>query len=179
MKIPSFMLVFAAMALVALGPALAQAVAPVPLPGTTISGRPIVAILEPYIMSIAGAVATALAGFLTLRLNKWFGLNDDEKNRRALQSALMTGTAAGLNYLGKRASDVTVDVRNEVVAYAINYAIESVPSALAYFGLKPAESEKDRKLVADIASAKLQILAETPSSVATAEPAVVPGAARA
>lgn len=78
---------------------------------------------------IGGAVLWATKKFHDLT-----GINIEARRREALQSALNNGASLVLD---KVSTPDTIDIRSPAVATAIRYVLESVPDAVAYFGLTP------------------------------------------
>lgn len=91
--------------------------------------RTIIAALEPHIIELVGAVLAAVIGRAAIEAKRRWGIEIEARHREALHSALMTGirAALGRGLTGQKALD-----------YAIGYAQESVPDALAK--LRPAEA---------------------------------------
>jgi hypothetical protein len=142
-------------------PALAQ--------DTTVSAQPLVAILRPWVEIIVGAAVTAFLAFVAPFISRFLGAKTAEKIQKDLHSAAMTGVTNALNYVDGKAAELTIDVRNRIIADAIRYMTSSVPDALKHFGIDPS-TEAGRQRLVELASSKLSILAEAPASVPIGTP---------
>lgn len=141
---------FAALALAAFGATPAAAAE------QAVTVGPIYGLVEPYIRALADVVITGLIGWGAVLIKSWTGIQIEARHREALHSALMTGVTKALARLGVRAEGLTVDLRSQVLAEAVEWAEAAVPDAIAHFGMTP-----DR--VAALATAKLgQLIAAAP-----------------
>ena len=135
--------------------------APAAPTGTTVSlGGFFSPEMRELILGALGVVVTAVLGFLANKLNTATNINIDAKYRDSIHSAIMTGVSGALNFAQARADSVTVDVRNQIIADAIRYAQKAVPDALKALGV-------GHDTLVQLASSKLAILAEAPSSIPT------------
>lgn len=100
--------------------------------------------IRPLLTEFLSILIAALVGFLTVKLNKWLGLNIEAKHRDALQLALKNGALAGIAKVQSLSADARIDVRSEIVAQAIVYASKSAPDAIKFFGITP---ERLREMV--------------------------------
>lgn len=109
-------------------------------------------------LPVLTAVATAAASVVTalgvvavqwvrrkLKLTdaeaKSIGLEIDSRNRAAIQAALTTAAGVALNKLGNQIQGKQIDVKNPIIAEAVDRVLVAVPDAVKYFGLdkKPQE----------------------------------------
>lgn len=133
MKIFHFMLMCTVLFAVSIvTPALAQTAS-----STEISLWGLVDPIRPLLTELLSILIAALVGFLTVKLNKWLGLNIEAKHREALQLALKNGALAGLSKVQSMSANSTIDVKSEIIAQALVYASKSAPDAIAHFGLTP------------------------------------------
>lgn len=93
--------------------------------------------LRPLLTELVSVLVAALVGFLTVKLNKWLGLNIEARHREALHSALKNGALAGLSKVQAMTADKKIDVRSEIVAQALIYASQAAPDAIKHFGITP------------------------------------------
>ena len=100
-------------------------------------------LIAPYVADIAGAVATALIGYLVALVKARFGIEIEARHREALHSAMTTGMLLALSRLGVGAS------KTALTTAAVEYAKASVPDALKK--LAPSDG-----VLADLAVSKLQ-----------------------
>ena len=107
------------------------------LAATTVPVEGLYNLLTTFLLPIVSVIAAAIAGWLANLLRVKFGLEIEQKHRDALQTALTN--AAGLAIA--KGKDVVagkeIDVKNPVIADAVNYVVAAVPDALKYFGLTP------------------------------------------
>ncbi|MEW5422637.1 hypothetical protein [Amorphus sp. 3PC139-8] len=94
-------------------------------------------ILRPYVVEVAGILVAAALGWLSMRVNKMFGLSIEAKHREALQSALMNGVMRGLASVDKAADRTSIDLRSAVVAEGVRYVQDYAPDAVRHFKLTP------------------------------------------
>ena len=120
--------------LIAASPVLAQTTTTGP---TEVGVWSLLEPVRPLLTELLSILIAALVGFLTVKINKWLGLNIEAKHREALQMALKNGAMAGLAKVQSMTADARVDVKSEIVAQALVYASKSAPDAIAYFGLTP------------------------------------------
>lgn len=93
--------------------------------------------LVPYLAAAIGALISAAVGWLVYLVNKKLGLSIDDSLRDSLQTAAANAAGLVLAGLGNRLSGMTLDVRSELVADAVNYVLKAAPDAVAHFGLTP------------------------------------------
>lgn len=91
----------------------------------------------PYIVAAVGALISAAVGWLIVLVNKKLGISIDDSMRNSLQTAATNAAGLVLAQLGNQLSGVKVDVKNQLVADAVNYVIRAAPDAVAHFGLTP------------------------------------------
>jgi len=113
------------------GAAFAQAAAAAA--NTSIDFKPL---LDQVVYPALSVVAIAGAGWIAAKINKRLKLENDSIVRGYLETALQRG----LDFAKSQTAGVnlTVDVKNEMVAAAANYAIKKVPDALKHFRIDEA-----------------------------------------
>jgi hypothetical protein len=121
-------------------------------------------IIAPYIFMLVSAAVVGLLTWLTNIIKQWTGIQIEARHREALHSAMMTGVAAALARGRIKASEVTVDVKSQIVKEAVEWAYTSVPDALEALGVGP-------KALAELAESKIALLAEAPVGVTASAPA--------
>ena len=141
-----------------LAPAFAQAVAPT---DTTVSAAPWIKLVEPYLLTLFSVVATAIIGWVAALIQRSTGITIEQKYRDSLNTALTNGVNMALSALDKRAVDVKLDVKSQVIAQAVNWAATKVPDAVKALGVGSDD-------LAKLAAAKLNLLIEAPSAATTA-----------
>jgi hypothetical protein len=134
----------AALALLAV-PAMAQE-------STQVAVGGLYATIRPYLADLIGLAAVAVIGVLAKLIKDKFGIDIEARHREALHSAAVSGINVALSKLDDKAGSITIDVKNKLIADALNYAIKAAPDAIKHFGL---DAQRD-KLKAIIES-KLQI----------------------
>lgn len=82
---------------------------------------------------LLSAVLLAIGAWGVQKLSAWLGI----KNNEVLQNTVESAMKNGLAYAQSKVGDVplTVDVKNQIVATAANYAIKHVPDAMAKLGV--------------------------------------------
>lgn len=101
--------------------------------------------LTPIYTAVNQGLVTLFAGLITAGLaylgylwQKWFHAQMDTAMRNSLNSALSTGVSAGLHELDAFESvHNSVAVQGAVQRFAVQYAVNHAPDALAHFGLSP------------------------------------------
>lgn len=124
-----FLALAGAMLLALAAPAFAQT--------TTIEGASIFGALKPYLVELTGILVAGVLGYLATLVKKKFGLDIEAKHREALQTALTNAAGLLIARGDGLAAGVNFDVKNPLVAEAINYALKGAPDAMKYFGLTP------------------------------------------
>lgn len=122
------------------GSALAQetvTVSPTPGGPTVITLQPIWEGLVPYIVAALGTIITAVVAWAGVLLNRWTGANLDKQAREALHSAAMTGVNLAIHQAGTLVEKMTITTKNQIVARGVEWVMQSVPGAIARFGLSP------------------------------------------
>ncbi len=115
--------------------------------------------LRPYIADLFGLLVAAAVAYVAKIIKDRFGIEIEAKHRDALHSAAVTGINMALGQLDGRMDKLSIDVKNKVLADAMNYAIKAAPDAMKYFGI----DEKSRML-ADLLKAKLTVALPGPSA---------------
>lgn len=118
-----------AMMLALAAPAFAQT--------TTIEGASIFGALKPYITELVGIFVAGVLGYLATLVKAKFGLDIEAKHREALQTALTNAAGLLIAKGDGLAAGINFDVKNPIVAEAVNYALKGAPDAMKYFGLTP------------------------------------------
>ena len=116
-------------------------------------------LISPYIFMLVSAAVVGLLTWLTNIIKQWTGIQIEARHREALHSAMMTGVAAALARGRIKASEVTVDVKSQIVKEAVGWAYRSVPYALNALGASP-------EALAELAISKITLLAEAPAGTA-------------
>lgn len=117
--------------------AIAQEVAAKP---TAIHFDSLIAEVTPYLLAFFGAVITAAITWATKKLSDWTGITIEANHREALQSALLNGARYAI--AKTTPTGVMVDLRNTTLASGVQFVVDSVPDAVAYFGLTPEDIER-------------------------------------
>lgn len=121
--------------------------------GTTVNVGGFWSALEPYIASAVAAVVATLGGWGVALLNKKLGLSIDDSLRQSLQTAVTNAAGLVLHQLDNKLAGVTIDVRNEMAAAAVNYVLAAAPDAVKHFGLTPdAIAEKIKAALPQVAN---------------------------
>ena len=96
-------------------------------------------------IDVISFVLMALGTWAVARLGKKLGLDADDQVRVYLDEALNRGIGWAREKAKAKAKDMaTVEVRSEIVAEAVKYALERVPDAVKHFNL---DEQHVRKLV--------------------------------
>lgn len=107
---------------------------------SSVSLDPFISEVMPYLLALLSAVATAALAWITKKVHDWTGITIEARHREALQSALMNGARAAMAKVVPKG--VAVDINNVAIREGVKFVLESVPDAVAYFGLTPADIEK-------------------------------------
>jgi hypothetical protein len=122
--------------------------------------------------TLASAIFAACAPVAVLKLNGLFKLNLDQTHRTAIATALDNALGLGLK-VAQEAGDAdlgSVNTRSAALATMVGYVKETVPSAVAHFGLT------DDGL-AQKAAARLAAFLHVPAAApAVTPPAAIPAA---
>lgn len=119
---------------------------------TRVDLNPLVDEIVPYFLMVLGTIVTAALTWVAKKFNDSTGMNIEAKHREALQSALLNGARAAIDRF--RPDELSVDVRNAALKEGIEFVLRSVPDAVDYFNLSPADIE--RHLQPKIAVAKVE-----------------------
>ncbi len=109
---------------------------------TTVDAMPLVTALQPYLLAVVSALASALIGLVCAYVSKRLGIDVDQSNRDAIHAAAMTAAGGVLAKLNGDLATRKIDVGDPLVATGIAYVENQVPAALARFGLTPDAVEK-------------------------------------
>jgi len=152
MQIVFYIAITTVVALFAIGgpPAFAEGATAPAIESYAIDFRPLV---EAVLVPILGALTTALATWLSVKAAALLKLQADDRLRAVIDGALQNGLAFGLSKLDDMTKTVplTLEVKNQVIADAANYAIAAVPDALKKLGVT-------REKVTDLAAARLEVI---------------------
>ncbi|MCV0426192.1 MAG: hypothetical protein K5905_12015 [Roseibium sp.] len=115
------------MALFASAPAVAA-----PAIDTLIDLSPVLDLVMPLVVP----VVVGIGGFVLTKVMRLIGLELDAKHRMAVDQALERAIGYGASKVGERFDiNPQIDVKNELVAIAAQYAMEHIPGALKHFGI--------------------------------------------
>ncbi|MFD2678030.1 hypothetical protein [Camelimonas lactis] len=131
------------------------ATCPLPLAGadvTTVNLTPVTDMVLSGITATIGAVVAVAIGFLSVRVNKWFGVSIDQRQRDALQAAIMTGVHAALERIDAATGPLIVDVKSKVISDGLSYVVNAVPDAIKHFKLSD-------DMIAEMVAARLNQIA--------------------
>lgn len=97
--------------------------------------------LDQVALPLASLLITAFIGWAAAKFHQWTGRQIEAKHREALQSALENGVRFALQKLIEAnpqldPSRLTGSERNQVLAGAEQYLLDSVPEALRHFNLE-------------------------------------------
>lgn len=112
-----------------------------PAAGTTIDLGSAWATIAPILGTALGAVATAIIGVLAAKAQQVLHVSIEQKYRDSLHSAAETGINLAVSKLGGIVGGYHPDVKNALVAMAVNWTLRSVPDALKYLGVSQATVE--------------------------------------
>jgi len=115
-------------------PALAQAPA---LSGTSIDFAPL---LNQVVVPLAVAILPIVATWLAFKVKIWLGIQNNAALAGVVDSALTNALGYAQSLLAAKipAGPIPLDVKNEIVAVAANYALGHVPDALKMLGVDQA-----------------------------------------
>lgn len=113
---------------------------------------------SPFVADLLGVVQTVVVGIvgvLATYATRWIlrkthldGLIQEDLIRNYLYTALENAVIFGVDQVKKDLGDkAIVDVKNDILAAAIEYVMKTVPDALAHFGLDSPEKIRDLLLV--------------------------------
>lgn len=136
--------------------AVAQQVVPAP-PAAPVDFAPLVNLAFSFLVP----VVSVLAAWLSTKIARLLGLKSDNEIRRYIEPALQNALAYGQRQVGDL--PLTYDLKNQIVAAAVNYAISQVGDGLKKLGV-------DEDGIARMLHARLEanVSAQTPSITATA-----------
>ncbi len=120
--------------------------------------------------TLASAVVAACAPVVVLKLSTMLKLNLDQTHRTAVTTALDNALGLGLQ-LAQEAGDAhlsNVNIRSAALAAMVGYVKQTVPGAVAHFGLT--DDSLAQKAAARL-SAALHVPSASPAPAAAATPA--------
>lgn len=89
-------------------------------------------IVAPIVVTVLGGLAT----WVLAKVGKSTGLRIDSEHRSAIEQGLGRAVGYAITKLEDRAKGgIPINLRNEAIATASRYALESVPGALEHFGV--------------------------------------------
>lgn len=90
-------------------------------------------LVQQVVWPLLSAAVLAVGAWGVQKFSQWLGIKNNEALGKTVEDALRNGLA----YAQSKAGDVplTVDVKNEIVATAANYAIKHVPDAMKKLGV--------------------------------------------
>lgn len=140
--------------------ALAQAanVAPT-IADTRVQIGGLYATIRPMIADLLGLLVVAAIGYISTLAKTRFGITIDEGMRNSLHSSAVTGINMALGQLNGRMDNLSVDVKNKVLADALNYLVKAAPDAMTHFGL----NERSKEIM-DLLKAKLTVALPGPNA---------------
>lgn len=108
--------------------------------------------LADRVTSVLSAVLLGLAAvagtYLTKKLKDWFDMDLDTRHREALQGALNRAIDFGEEKLRtKLDGKLTIGVKNDLIATAAGYVIDSTPAALKRFGIDATSVDGKMRLI--------------------------------
>lgn len=107
-------------------------------PGTTVTtGTWFSTYVQPGLSTLFGAVVTAAITWAAAALAKFTGVNVEQKYRDSVHSAAMTGINLAMSQLAPKLDNLTIDVKSQVVAHAVQWMVNSVPDAISHLGVTP------------------------------------------
>ncbi|MEM1286983.1 MAG: hypothetical protein AAGH60_01385 [Pseudomonadota bacterium] len=115
----------------------------------------------PFFETIVLAGGAAAVGWITARINRWFGINIDQKYAGTLHGAVERALRASVSHLRNELHDrAVVDVESELIANTAIYLEQLVPDALQHFGLT--DENLDRLIRAHLSPELLHWSAQAP-----------------
>lgn len=117
------------------------------------------ATIRTVVADLIGLLVVAVLGYLSTIAKTRLGLTIDAGMRESLHKSAVTGINMALGQLGGRMENLSIDVKNKVLADALNYLIKAAPDAIAHFGL-----DQKRNELMDILKAKLTVALPGPSA---------------
>lgn len=114
--------------------------------------------IRPMIADLLGLLVVAALGYISTLAKTRFGITIDKGMKDSLHASAVTGINMALGQLNGRLDNLSVDVKNKVLADALNYLVRAAPDAIKHFGL----DEKQGALM-DILKAKLTVALPGPS----------------
>lgn len=97
------------------------------------------------VVSTLAVLLMALGSYAITKLSQKLRIDADSQFNAILNDALVNAVDYAVELAHRRGESVSkLDVRNQVVADAVNYVMEGVPDVLRHFGLTP---ERISKLV--------------------------------
>ncbi len=111
----------------------AQTLTPAPVPAT----NTLLTMLAAYGIEIIQAVAPIFVLWITIRLRKLFGLQEDAKLREGLQIGLENAAGKMVQSAGSAAQTLLIGSvpRNKALAEGLAYIEQAAPDAIKHFGL--------------------------------------------
>jgi hypothetical protein len=114
---------------------------------------------RPYIADLLGLLVVAALGYISTIAKAKLGISIDEGLRASLHQSAVTGINMALGQLNGRMDNLSVDVKNKVLADALNYLVKAAPDAIKHFGL-----DEKRDVLMDMLKAKLTVALPGPNA---------------
>ncbi len=111
------------------------------------------------IADLIGLIIVAALAYGSNLLKARFNITIDQGMRDSLHASAVTGINMALGQLNGRMDNLSIDVKNKVLADALNYLIKAAPDAIKHFGL----DEKQGALI-DLLKAKLTVALPGPNA---------------
>ncbi len=131
--------------------------------GTTVDMAPLI---RETLLPIASALGLVLATWLAKKLADLLGVQREDKLAGKLEDAMKNGLAFAQARLERKIGDgpILIDVKREIVAEAVRYAVEQVPGAMKALKVTPQQ-------LADKLTARLELNTTPPEkSIAVPTP---------
>ena len=114
---------------------------------------------RPYIADLLGLLVVAALGYISTIAKTKLGITIDQGMRDSLHASAVTGINMALGQLNGRLDNLSVDVKNKLLADAMNYLVKAAPDAIKHFGL-----DEKRDALMDILKAKLTVALPGPNA---------------
>jgi hypothetical protein len=138
---------------------LAAIVAPAFAQDTTVQIGGLWGSIRPVIVDLIGIVVLGVLGWISKIIHDRFGIEIEAKHREALQTAAVNGINMALGRFDPKIENLSIDVKNKLIADAMSYMIKAVPDAITYFKL-----DQKTDVLRDLLKAKLTVALPGPNA---------------
>lgn len=100
------------------------------------------ATLYTYVIGLLSIALLTVATWAVSKLGTKFNLDNNEALRNLIEDAIHAAINFAIQKLHEQGKRFTIETEKESLAMIVNYVINSIPEALAHFGITPERVEE-------------------------------------